>query len=59
MKALFVFSSRAYKYKGKYYTVNLTPSTLHKLYFPYCEQLVLCLREKKVDSVDGLTYAED
>lgn len=59
MKASFVFSSRAYKYKGKYYTVNLTPSTLHKLYFPYCDQLVMCLREKCVDHVDGLTYAED
>ena len=55
MKALFIFSGIIYRKSGKYYSLNLTPSTLHKLYFPYCDELTICERVQDVEDVGGFT----
>lgn len=54
-KALFVFTGIVYENENRYYTVNLTSEVFHKLYFPYCDKLVVCQRLKHTTNVSGLT----
>ncbi len=54
-KALFVFTGLVYEKDGRYYAVNLTSEVFHKLYFPYCDKLVVCQRIMHATDVSGLT----
>lgn len=55
MKALFVYSGMIFRKSGKFYSLNLTESTLRKLYFPFCSELTICERIIDVEDVSGLT----
>ena len=57
-KALFIFSGHVYKYQNHYYSLNLTNEVYHKLYFPACELLEVCLRETDIDNTEGLSLAD-
>lgn len=54
-KALFVFTGVIYEKDNKYYALNLTSEVLHKLYFPYCDKLIICQRIIHTTDVSGLT----
>lgn len=55
MKALFVYSGFIYRCNGRFYTLNLTPSALYNLYFPYCNELTICERIRDISDPKGLT----
>lgn len=55
MKALFVYSGFIFKNGDRYFSLNLTTSTLHNLYFPFCNELTICERIRDIANLEGLS----
>lgn len=55
IKALFVFTGMVYEKDNRYYALMMTSEVFHKLYFPYCDKLIVCERLVHATDVTGLT----